>query len=79
MSTAQSWAWALLVAALSGDKPPELPQYAEVRRHVAHDERLTDDERAELLADASVSATEVALVLGVTRQRAHALRKALRP
>lgn len=79
MTAPTSWPWTLLVAVLSGGELPELPAFTEVRRYAAHDEALAGDERRELLADSTVSTAEAALVLGVTRQRAHALRKALHP
>lgn len=77
--TAPSWRWRLLLSVLAGGKPPELPAFGEVRRYVARDEPMTGDERAELLADLTVSATEAALLLGLSRQRVFVLRRALHP
>lgn len=79
MTTAQSWAWRLLLAVLGGDDLPPLPAFGEARRYVARDEPLTGAERRELLADPGVSAAEAALVLGISRQRVFALRRALHP
>jgi hypothetical protein len=76
MTAPTSWAWRLLRAVLSGGEHPPLPQYAEARRYEARDEPLSADERRALLADLTVTTTEAALVLGLTRQRVHALRKA---
>jgi len=64
--------WALTVAALQGQPWPELPALPG-RLIVAADAPLPDDERAALLAS-DLPDAEVALLLGLTRQRIHQMR-----